>query len=67
MDSSRNLISKVELYDEYKGKNMSPEKRSLTFSLMFSSANKTLNDDLIAGEMKKIIQSLENKFKIEMR
>lgn len=65
--ASPNLLNKIVLYDEYKGKNMASEKRSLTFSLVFSSGKKTLNDKIIAKEMKKIIQGLEDKFEIEMR
>ncbi len=60
-------IKNAILYDEYKEKNMALEKRSLTFSLIFSSAKKTLNDEMIAREMSKIIESLKNKFSIEMR
>jgi len=60
-------IKNAVFYDEYKGEKMASEKRSLTFSLTFSSVKKTLNDEMIAREMSNIIVGLKNKFSIEMR
>lgn len=65
--SGGKLIKEIILYDEFKGKNIPAEKRSLTFSLTFSSAKKTLTDALIADLMAKIRSKLEEKFNIEMR
>ncbi|MCF7912038.1 MAG: phenylalanine--tRNA ligase subunit beta [Candidatus Cloacimonetes bacterium] len=65
--SNPELISKIILFDEYKGKNVPSGKRSLTFSLTFSSINKTLNDKLISKEMDRIVRSLEKKYEIKMR
>ncbi len=65
--SNPELIKEIILFDEYKGKNIPQEKRSLTFSLTFSSRKKTLNDLIIGKEMEKIIRVLERKFEIKMR
>ncbi|MCF7918602.1 MAG: phenylalanine--tRNA ligase subunit beta [Candidatus Cloacimonetes bacterium] len=67
LESGGKQISQIVLFDEYKGKNIAAEKRSLTFSLTFSSSKKTLNDDIIAREMHNIIQNLEKKYRIELR
>jgi len=61
------LIYKVELFDEFKGKNIKDDFRSLTFSLSFSSPTKTLNDELVNNIFTKIVKKLQNEFNIEMR
>ncbi len=61
------IIRKVELFDEYKGKNIKSGSRSLTFSIMFSSNTKTLTDDVINKILQNIKKRLENEFSIEMR
>ena len=61
------VISKVVLFDEYKGKNIKAGYRSLTFSLSFSSVNKTLNDEFVNNLFTKIVKKLQNEFNIEMR
>jgi phenylalanyl-tRNA synthetase beta chain len=66
-ETNPELVDEVILFDEYKGKNVPVEKRSLTFNLIFSSRKMTLNDKLIGREMDKIIRGLEKKFGIKMR
>ena len=61
------LITKVELFDEYIGKNIKDGYRSLTFSLIFSSDTKTLTDDYINNILQKVIEKLKSDFNIEMR
>ncbi|MBT6993412.1 MAG: phenylalanine--tRNA ligase subunit beta, partial [Candidatus Cloacimonetes bacterium] len=60
-------IRKIELFDEFKGKNIPKGKRSLTFSLVFSSDEKTLTDDFIVNVMNTVIKILQKKYQIEMR
>lgn len=61
------IIRKVELFDEYKGKNIKSGFRSLTFSIMFNSDTKTLTDDVINKILQNIKKRLEIEFNIEMR
>ena len=60
-------IRKIELFDEFKGENIPKGKRSLTFSLVFSSDEKTLTDDFIANVMGAVVKVLQKKYQIEMR
>jgi phenylalanyl-tRNA synthetase beta chain len=64
---NKKLITKIELFDEYIGKNIKDGYRSLTFSLVFSSDTKTLTDDNINNILQKVIEKLKNDFNIEMR
>lgn len=64
---NKGLITKVELFDEYIGKNIKDGYRSLTFSLIFSSDTKTLTDDYINNILQKVIEKLKSDFNIEMR
>jgi phenylalanyl-tRNA synthetase beta chain len=64
---NKKLITKAELFDEYIGKNIKNEYRSLTFSLVFSSDTKTLTDDYINNILQKVIKKLKSDFSIEMR
>jgi phenylalanyl-tRNA synthetase beta chain len=64
---NKKLITNVELFDEYIGKNIKDEYRSLTYSLVFSSDTKTLTDDYINNILQKVIEKLKSDFNIEMR
>jgi phenylalanyl-tRNA synthetase beta chain len=61
------IIKKIQLFDEFKGKNIEEGMRSLSFSLLLSSPTKTLTDDYINNLIKKVIDRLKNKFSIRMR
>jgi len=64
---NKSVVKNVSLMDEYKGKNIPQGKRSLMFSLTLNSKNKTLTDKFAEQLMKKVINSLEKKYNIEMR
>lgn len=61
------IIKKVELFDEFTGKNIKDGFRSLTFSLVFSSDTKTLTDEIINKNLQNVIEKLNKDFCIEMR
>jgi len=65
--AGKNNISKIVLFDEFAGKNIKEGFHSLTFSLVFSSETKTLTDEYINNIFKKVVRSLENSYKVEMR
>lgn len=67
IETQKEIINKIVLFDEYTGKNISADKRSLSFSLVFSSPTNTLTDEYINGIVSKIIKNLENKFDIKLR
>ena len=66
-NTNKKLISKVVLFDEYTGKNIEPDKRSLSFNIVFSSPTKTLTDEFINNIISTVIKNLEMEFTINLR
>lgn len=65
--SSDKLLKKLRLYDIYRIDNEKSEKTSYTFSLEFSSGEKTLTDDEVNRIQDKIVKDLKRKFNAELR
>ena len=55
------LLTKIKLFDIYKGENIEPGKKSLAYSLTFEDKNKTLTDEEINTLLQKIVETLESK------
>ena len=55
-------LTEVEVFDVYEGKGIEDGKRSLAFSLVFSSFDKTLTDEEINPIIDKIVTTLEKQF-----
>ena len=55
------LLTKIQLFDIYKGENIEQGKKSLAYSLTFEDKNKTLTDEEINDLLQKIIETLESK------
>jgi len=60
-------IEKIEVFDLYKGKNIPTDKISISFSVVFRSAEKTLENDEIDNFEKTIIDKIEKKFNAKLR
>lgn len=60
-------LSSLTLFDLYQGKGIPKEKRSLAFNLQYQKQNKTYTDDEIVQLQDKVLKSLEENFKIELR
>ena len=56
------ILKDVNLFDEYKGKNIEDNKKSLAISFIFNDSKKTLTDKLID----KIMLKLSNKYKTDL-
>ena len=56
------ILKDVNLFDEYKGKNIEDNKKSLAVSFIFNDSKKTLTDKLID----KIMLKLSNKYKTDL-
>ena len=56
------ILKDVNLFDEYKGKNIEDNKKSLAVSFTFNDSKKTLTDKLID----KIMLKLSDKYKTEL-
>ena len=67
MNSKVNILRDVKLFDYFKNDKIGDSKVSLSFSLVFESFEKTLQDDEIVKAMEKIIKNLESNFDMEVR
>lgn len=64
---NRELISKVEVFDVYKGEHIKEGYYSLAISVYFGSMEKTLSEQEISDVENKIINTLQAKFAAELR
>ena len=60
-------LTKVELFDIYRGEKLGADKKSMAFSLSFQPADKPLPPDEIDRFVKKILGNLKFKLGIEIR
>ncbi|MBX2862510.1 MAG: phenylalanine--tRNA ligase subunit beta [Leptolyngbyaceae cyanobacterium MAG.088] len=61
------LLEKVTLFDEYKGKGVPEGQRSLAFRMLYRASDRTLTDQDIDPLQDKIRAALEKKFKVSLR
>lgn len=61
------LLKKCQLFDLYKGKSIEEGKKSLAYSLEFSSPSKTLTDEEIEPIISKIVTAVETQFSAVLR
>ena len=61
------ILEEVKLFDVYKGNQVEQGKKSVSLSFKFRSENKTLTDNEIEKQMKKILSTLQNNFDAKLR
>lgn len=61
------LLDTVELFDEYKGKNVPEGQRSLAFNLVYRSSDRTLTDKDVDPVHQKVRDTLVKKFAVTLR
>ena len=61
------LLQKVEVFDEYKGKNVPEGQRSLAFNLLYQASDRTLTDKDVDPVHQKVRDSLVKKFDVQLR
>ena len=61
------LLEKVELFDEYKGKNVPEGQRSLAFNLVYRASDRTLKDKDVDPVHQKVRDTLVKKFAVTLR
>jgi phenylalanyl-tRNA synthetase beta chain len=61
------LLDSVELFDEYRGENVPPGRRSLAFSLAYRASDRTLTAEEIEPVHNKIQQALVEQFNVTLR
>jgi phenylalanyl-tRNA synthetase beta chain len=61
------LLQQVEVFDEYKGKNVPEGQRSLAFNLVYQASDRTLTDQDVDPVHQKVRDTLVNKFDVTLR
>jgi phenylalanyl-tRNA synthetase beta chain len=61
------LLDSVELFDEYRGKNVPEGQRSLAFRLVYRASDRTLTEEDIEPVHQKVRESLVEKFRVDLR
>jgi len=61
------LLTNVEVFDVYEGKNIEENKRSIAYSLSFGKQDRTLTDEEVNEVMNKVTENLQNKIGAELR
>ena len=61
------LLTNLEIFDVYEGKNIPKEKRSIAYSLSFGKQDRTLTDEEVNEIMERVIENLESKMGAELR
>ena len=61
------LLQQVELFDEYKGKNVPEGERSLAFNLVYRASDRTLKDEDVESVHQKVRNILVKQFNVTLR
>jgi phenylalanyl-tRNA synthetase beta chain len=61
------LLQKVEVFDEYKGKNVPEGQRSLAFNLVYQASDRTLTDKDVDPVHQKVRDTLVKRFDVMLR
>ncbi|MCE1164138.1 MAG: phenylalanine--tRNA ligase subunit beta [Bacteroidetes bacterium] len=67
VESGGSKLKDVRLFDIYADKKLGSGKKSMTFSLEFSSDEKTLTDEEVNGMVDKIVRNLNKKLGVTLR
>ena len=66
-NSGGSILSNIEVFDVYTGKNIDENKKSIAYSLNFIDNKKTLTDEEVNNLLEKIIKNVCDKFGAELR
>ena len=61
------ILEEVRLFDVYKGKQVPDGKKSVAYSILFRSADRTLTDEEVGKAMADIIKALSEKLNAQLR
>lgn len=61
------LLKKIEVFDVYKGENVSENEKSIAYSLTFEDDSRTLTADEVNELFNKVIESVCNKLDLKIR
>jgi phenylalanyl-tRNA synthetase beta chain len=61
------LLTRVRLFDVYRGDQLGPGKKSLAYNLTFQAEDRTLTDEAVANQQAKIVQRLARELGARLR
>ncbi len=61
------LLTNVEIFDIYRGKQIPPEKKSVAFRLIFQSLEGTLTEETVSKSMAKILNAVSETYDAKLR
>ncbi|OGY63116.1 MAG: phenylalanine--tRNA ligase subunit beta [Candidatus Harrisonbacteria bacterium RIFCSPHIGHO2_01_FULL_44_13] len=67
IENTSHLLDDADLLDWYEDPKLGPNRKSLTFRLVFQAEDRTLTDEEVDQELGKIVASLKEKFDVELR
>ena len=67
ISASKNTVKSVELFDVYTGAQIGEDKKSMAFTLTFSSDEKQLSGEDVDGLVKRILGALEHRLGVYIR
>ncbi|QSJ15433.1 phenylalanine--tRNA ligase subunit beta [Nostoc sp. UHCC 0702] len=65
--AGKDLLTSVELFDEYRGENVPQGQRSLAFRLVYRASDRTLTDAEVEPVHNKVREALVEKFGVNLR
>ena len=66
-DSRLSIVKEVTLFDEYRGKGLKDNEKSLAFRIRLQDTRYTLSDDQIEQTMALLVQAMSDKFGAQQR
>lgn len=66
-EKAGNYLEDLNIFDIYEGEHLGKDKRSIAFSLIFRSKEKTLQEDDINANIKAVIESVKEEFGAKLR
>lgn len=67
LENASHLLYDVDLIDWYEDPKLGPNRKSLTWRLVFQAEDRTLTDEEVGKEIEKIVSELKEKFDAEIR
>jgi phenylalanyl-tRNA synthetase beta chain len=65
--ASSSLVREARVFDVYAGGQIPPGKKSIAFSVLYQSDERTLTDEDVAKAQRKIVERLRREFAAELR
>ena len=65
--SAGTYLTDLTLFDVYDGKGIDPKRKSLALGLTFRDSSRTLSDEDVNLAVDQVVDSLEKKYKAELR